>query len=308
MGKPTRDLTGKVFGKLTVLRKAVNVSRKKGKTHWECRCECGNICVPNGQDLMRKGTRRTRSCGCGKIRDLTGQRFGRLFVLERLGYFPPKKASMYKVMCDCGTIKDVSSTSLLYGSTKSCGCYAREIRGYISIKHGGYAIQQKFRKSRKSCDVNDVIYVRWLHLKYAKIIQPKTEFADFYRFKDWALQQNFTTKTYARRLDVTQPLSRENSYLVVEDRSDTVNSYTAFGYTCTLSFWSDVSGIKAKTIWNRIHNEGHSTEDAVTRPLGRANYRQNKNNFYDKWKANKVAMEIVIRELINSLEMEFEEV
>lgn len=53
------DLTGKRFGKLTV------VSREKGSIHgsprWLCVCDCGNTCIVNGRDLRAE---HTRSCGC----------------------------------------------------------------------------------------------------------------------------------------------------------------------------------------------------------------------------------------------------
>lgn len=52
------DLTGQVFGKLTVLSRGEN----KGKeTCWKCRCECGNIVNIRGSCLKRG---ETKSCGC----------------------------------------------------------------------------------------------------------------------------------------------------------------------------------------------------------------------------------------------------
>lgn len=60
------DLTGQVFGRLTVLHRAQGV-KKKGRAAWECRCECGNTKVVIGKDL-RNG--KTKSCGC-----LRGEQF-----------------------------------------------------------------------------------------------------------------------------------------------------------------------------------------------------------------------------------------
>lgn len=36
---PGQDLTGERFGKLLVLRRA---DSRNGRTHWLCRCDCGN--------------------------------------------------------------------------------------------------------------------------------------------------------------------------------------------------------------------------------------------------------------------------
>lgn len=56
--------------------------------------------------------------------DLTGQRFGRLVVLERRPQ--PYKATRYLCQCDCGNQKEIIGTQLTTGKTKSCGCYRKE--------------------------------------------------------------------------------------------------------------------------------------------------------------------------------------
>ena len=54
------------------------------------------------------------------LKDLTGQKFGMLTVLYRV---PNRKGRTYwHCVCECGTEKDVASTSLVSGATKSCGC------------------------------------------------------------------------------------------------------------------------------------------------------------------------------------------
>lgn len=53
------DLTGNVYGKLTVLRRGEGV--KKDWQYWLCQCECGNTISPDYYNL--KGGR-SKSCGC----------------------------------------------------------------------------------------------------------------------------------------------------------------------------------------------------------------------------------------------------
>lgn len=64
-----------------------------------------------------------------KLKDLTGQRFGRLVVrcrgediIEKGG----RKRVAWICDCDCGNVTLVQSNSLQLGSTKSCGCYKSE--------------------------------------------------------------------------------------------------------------------------------------------------------------------------------------
>ena len=55
-----QDLTGKQFGRLTVIGRD---PRKSRKPYWTCVCECGNIKAVRG-DILKAGL--TRSCGCMK--------------------------------------------------------------------------------------------------------------------------------------------------------------------------------------------------------------------------------------------------
>lgn len=56
-----RDLSGKKFGRLTVIK--YDHSEKNRGAYFECICDCGNHCVVRGSQLVTK-SRPTRSCGC----------------------------------------------------------------------------------------------------------------------------------------------------------------------------------------------------------------------------------------------------
>lgn len=116
------NLTGQKFGRLTVLEDTGKRSAG-GNVIWKCQCECGNIKEANGSDLKRG---RVKSCGCLRkdlaSTDLTGQRFGRLLVLQFTGKINNDKRKIYKCQCDCGNICEVNSHNLTQNHTKSCGC------------------------------------------------------------------------------------------------------------------------------------------------------------------------------------------
>jgi hypothetical protein len=65
-------------------------------------------------------------------RDITGQRFGRLIALKRIGRDGPYQ-SMWLCRCDCGKKKSVPLGSLTSNSTKSCGCLMRDGRSPLDI-------------------------------------------------------------------------------------------------------------------------------------------------------------------------------
>lgn len=116
---PRVNLIGEKFGRLTVQEWAGN-----GK--WKCLCECGNTVLVQ-TDNLKSGN--TKSCGCYQkeqtskvnFKDLTGQRFGKLIILERVENDRFGHVN-YKCQCDCGSITIVDATNLRHGTTSSCGC------------------------------------------------------------------------------------------------------------------------------------------------------------------------------------------
>jgi hypothetical protein len=61
----------------------------------------------------------------GTVIDITDQKFGRLTALTVIGK-NYKNELIWRCRCDCGNMKDVYSSMLRNGNTRSCGCYNRE--------------------------------------------------------------------------------------------------------------------------------------------------------------------------------------
>lgn len=117
-----KDFIGKRFGRLTVTAYA---GKRDGMHRWKCLCDCGKETVV-GQTLLQSG--KTKSCGClghHELRDLTGERFGRLTVVAYAGKWDGKHR--WKCLCDCGNEVIAGHTLLISGKTKSCGCLQAEI-------------------------------------------------------------------------------------------------------------------------------------------------------------------------------------
>lgn len=62
--------------------------------------------------------------------DITGQRFGRLVVLDQVTKYTDdpryKQRPTWRCLCDCGNETFVFGTNLRGGNTKSCGCLQKE--------------------------------------------------------------------------------------------------------------------------------------------------------------------------------------
>lgn len=110
-----KDLTGKIFNRLTVMS-YVGINNHK-KSVWECLCNCGNITQVTANNLLRKNS---QSCGClireitsrCRTRNLIGQKFGKLTVISK-----SKKNSAgnytWICKCDCGGVIIPTSSNII---------------------------------------------------------------------------------------------------------------------------------------------------------------------------------------------------
>ena len=129
------DLIGQTIGRLTVIKKAVAPIGKKKQVYWECICECGNTVVRTTEKLMRAlNEGMDSSCGCNRKdiviksngRDINGQKFGRLTVLETIWKSKEYNKPMVRCKCDCGNEIIVAKNDVQSLHTQSCGCLQKE--------------------------------------------------------------------------------------------------------------------------------------------------------------------------------------
>jgi hypothetical protein len=69
-----------------------------------------------------------------KAKDLTGQKFDRLTVIER--DFSRKGTAFWLCLCECGAVTSSASGHLISGRKRSCGCYKKEVTTYKNTTHG----------------------------------------------------------------------------------------------------------------------------------------------------------------------------
>lgn len=123
------DLSGHRFGKWLVLREADKST--SGQIRYLCKCDCGTEAVVHAGNL-KNGT--STSCGCYKhskeyglkisernAEDITGKKFGSWTALRR-DSDSINKTVRWLCRCECGSVKSVIKSSLIKGSSTSCGC------------------------------------------------------------------------------------------------------------------------------------------------------------------------------------------
>ena len=156
------DLTGKQFGLWTVLYRDTEKYNTRD-IRWICKCECGTIKSVLGK-YLRNG--KSVSCGCSKKVDLTGQRFGKLTVLETLYDYNGYKRATYKCVCDCGNIAYVKSAEIY--KRKTCGCnyidarkdYSGQKFGKLTVLEMLYNYKDNQTYCRCQCDCGNELITR----------------------------------------------------------------------------------------------------------------------------------------------------
>ena len=126
--RATNDLSGRQFGKLTVLKK---LEEGKGSSnHWLCQCECGKEVSVTYSNLLSGNT---TSCGCNrrealkaKAIDITNEKFGMLTALKTVGV-DKTGSKLWECECECGNHITLSYNNLVHGNYTSCGCKKKDM-------------------------------------------------------------------------------------------------------------------------------------------------------------------------------------
>lgn len=137
-------------------------------------------------------------------KDLTGERFGMLTVIER-GENDKSRHARWWCECDCGNKVLVSSTALLNGGQKSCGCNRPK-----TITHGEsqtrlykiyYGIRQRCYNPNQ---------VRYKHYGGRGIKMCDDWLNNYLSFADWAKANGYADDLSIDRIDVNGDYTPEN--------------------------------------------------------------------------------------------------
>lgn len=149
-GRNIADLTGKIFGELTVI--SAEGRNRDGRTLWRCRCSC----PPKKERIVSSRkliSGKVVSCGCQNKRkriipeDFIGKTFGKLTVLSGAGQ-KENGERLFKCRCSCADEKEtvVTGHNLNSQNTKSCGCLSAELIIKRNHTNKGRALSAEWRR------------------------------------------------------------------------------------------------------------------------------------------------------------------
>lgn len=148
-----------------------------------------------------------------KLKDLTGQRFDRLTVLERAENSKQGRVS-WRCRCMCGNVVTVLSTNLRTGHTRSCGCLVKDFDVRSHAIHAGAVNGGRTR-----------LYSIWSGMKSRCYIPSHSSYPlyggrgiticpewlnDFAAFRSWALSHGYADDLSIDRIDNDKGYSPDN--------------------------------------------------------------------------------------------------
>lgn len=187
----------------------------------------------------------------GKIKDMTGEKFGNLQIIEFAGLDSDNKA-LWLCRCDCGTEKVVPGKCLRSGSIKSCGCLKSKIAIQRNTTHGACRtkLYNSWRGMKERClNPNSEAYRHY----GARGITICSAWLDFTAFKDWALANGYSDGLSIERLDVNRNYCPDNcAWIPLSEQGVNKRStkwITVNGATNTMSGWAREIGVEIQTIF-----------------------------------------------------------
>lgn len=203
------------------------------------------------------------------LKDLTGQRFGRLTVISRAENTAQGQAR-WLCECDCGKRKKVNGQHLRNGSVVSCGCSRAEKASKRAVERNtthGLRHTRLYRIYRcmlfRCYNSSHKYYSRYGGRGISICDEWKN---DFSLFAEWALKNGYNDTLSIDRIDVNGNYEPNNCRWVTnkvqsENRTDNI-IYEVNGKSAALSYWCDFYSKKYATVYSRLKS-GWTIEEAL---------------------------------------------
>lgn len=202
-----------------------------------------------------------------KVKDLTGQRFGRLVVIAES---PERKhgRKTWICRCDCGNEITVIDTAI-GKTTNSCGCLRSERAAALNLRHGMHKdrLYRIWHNMKERC--YNPQHRSFAHYGNRGVKVCKEWYNDFKSFAEWAISNGYTDNLTIDRIDVNGNYCPENCRWITasEQQNNRTDSHfvTYNGQTKTIAEWANCLGVRPGVICGRLRR-GWSEELAVSTP------------------------------------------
>lgn len=210
-----------------------------------------------------------------KFIDRTGQKFGRLTLIERVENNKFNQVQ-WKCRCDCGKEVIVKAYSLTTGQTKSCGCLKKE-QNYINIakvKHNmtNTRLYNIWRNMKSRClNPNNKRHKFYFDKGITVCDEWKNDFMNFY---NWAINNGYRDNLTIDRINNNGNYEPKNCrWATITEQNNNQSNNIRIKYNeseYTLSELSKIYNIKRATLYDRI-KRGWTIDEALNRKVAKRN-------------------------------------
>lgn len=206
-----------------------------------------------------------------RLPDLTGQKFGKLTVLERVWR---KGATHWRCRCDCGNEAVVVNSHLVNGYTKSCGCLRKE-----------FCKSDKINRTYIDGRINDRLY----HIYYNML--DRCNNPNSTNYKNYGERGITVCKEWEESYESFRDWSHKNGYKkdLTIDRIDVNGNYEPSN--CRWTTIKEQQNNKRDTVYHEINGKRYTFGDLAEKyniDIKKLRYR-----YYDHDKNIMVALEML---------------
>lgn len=205
------------------------------------------------------------------VKDMTGKRYGRLFVL-RQEKIEGSRNAMWLVRCDCGTEKVISGNSMRCGGVVSCGCQRRQNQIEACTKHGhtagGFSPEYSCWSGiiQRCTNPKSRSYSRY-GARGITVCKRWKKFDNFLEDMGERPSPNHTIE----RIDNNEGYKKSNCRWATRQeqmRNISTNRMVTYnGETKCVGEWAQITGINSSTLHSRIFNKNWPIAKAMTHPV-----------------------------------------
>lgn len=213
------------------------------------------------------------------LKDETGNKYGRLLVIER-DLSKDHHDAFWICKCDCGNISSVNGTMLRRGTSKSCGCLQRELLSKRQKTHG---------------ETNTRIHNIWSKIKFRCFNNKSKDYSkyggrgitmceewskSYETFRDWSYANGYKENLTIDRIDNDGNYEPNNCrWATIKEQSRNTRYNRKYEYQgemrCVVEL-AEIAGLSKYTLKYRLDN-GYTLENAMFTPLKKNKRRINKN-------------------------------
>lgn len=204
-------------------------------------------------------------------KEIIGKQYGDLTVLGWFGERDSDNKKLFKCQCECGNIAYARKTHLIHGKRVSCGCRKKKCPPCRTHGMSHTRLYGIWNNMKMRCNSDRYRESKNYYCRGIRVCDEWNGSDGFASFSQWALSHGYRDDLTIDRIDNDKGYSPENcrwADIIQQSRNRRTNHIlTLNGESHTVIEWSEITGIKYKTLMSRV-KKGLPDEVILTASVG----------------------------------------